>query len=200
MKALIFDFDGVIVTTSDFSYDILHEIKPSLSKERFLRMFDGNVNHGLQRENITSKLLINYFFGKYSTKIMKVDPVAKIDRVIRKTSESCTLFIVSASLTFIINEYLEKNNLRRYFEDILGNDIAYSKTEKINSILEKYTPEDCLFITDTLGDILEGKKSKVKTIGVTWGYHDRGSIERGNPDSIVTNPKELLEKLQSSFL
>lgn len=73
-----------------------------------------------------------------------------------------------------------------------------SKIIKINSILKKYNiePNDTVFITDTLGDIKEAKECGVKSIAVTWGLHDRETLEKGNPVAIIDDPRELLRVIE----
>jgi phosphoglycolate phosphatase len=52
--------------------------------------------------------------------------------------------------------------------------------------------EDCLFITDTLGDIKEAHHMKVPTVAVTWGYQSIETLKKGAPPRIVNTPQELL--------
>ena len=64
--------------------------------------------------------------------------------------------------------------------------------QKINDI-QKYDIDtsSCVFVTDTLGDILEANKLGIKTIAVDFGYHERARLERGNPFAIVSDFKEI---------
>ncbi len=92
-----------------------------------------------------------------------------------------------------------KENIKKYFSDILGTDVHKSKIVKIKSLLEKYNikPENAVFITDSLGDILEGNECGVKSIGVTWGIHHRETLEKGNPIIIIHSPMDLLTTVQN---
>ena len=56
-----------------------------------------------------------------------------------------------------------------------------------------------IFITDTLGDIREAAQVAIPAIGVTWGFHPRARLEKGNPLVIVDTPKELYEKVSEFF-
>jgi len=70
-----------------------------------------------------------------------------------------------------------------------------SKVEKFKYLFKKYKlkPEDCIFITDTLGDILEGNKVGVRTIAVDFGFHKRDRLEKGKPFKIVSSFDEILK-------
>lgn len=101
--------------------------------------------------------------------------------------------IVSSTITPPIHSYLEKNNLRHYFDSILGADVERSKVVKLQSVQELHPNREMYFITDTLGDIREAEKVGIKSIAVTWGYHDKAMLEQGNPRAIVNTAEELTE-------
>jgi len=110
-----------------------------------------------------------------------------------KLKDNYKLSIISSSWGDIISSFLKKENLTNYFDDILGFDVHTSKVVKIKSLLEKYNvlPKDAVFITDSLGDILESNECDVKSIGVTWGLHDKKTLEKGNPVDIIDDTREL---------
>lgn len=49
----------------------------------------------------------------------------------------------------------------------------------------------CLLITDTLGDLKEASLAGVNAIGVSWGFHDRRTLAKGNPFRIINKIEEL---------
>ena len=51
--------------------------------------------------------------------------------------------------------------------------------------------KDCIFVTDTLGDIKEAIKCNVQSIAVTWGFQPKERLLKGNPYAIVETPEEL---------
>jgi len=112
-----------------------------------------------------------------------------------------TLIVISSTFTSPIGQYLQKYNLAHYFDEIMGGDVHKSKATKINMVLEKYkvTSADCVFITDTLGDMKEAAACDVKSIGVTWGFHERERLERGEFFAIADSLKELSEGINSFF-
>ena len=117
--------------------------------------------------------------------------------VLQKLSENFELIIISSTLTAPIKEILEKEDLNKYFTEIMGNDVHKSKIEKIKMVFDKYqtNPGECVFITDTLGDIKEANHMNVKSIAVSWGFNHRETLEKGNPMKIVNDPEELLSVL-----
>lgn len=107
--------------------------------------------------------------------------------------------VVSSSPDKYIINYLENKGIGKYFNEIFGSDVYKSKVIKINNILEKYSvsPKDAVFITDSLYDILDGNGCGVRSIGVTWGLHDKKELDKGNPIVIIDNSKDLLNAIQN---
>ena len=56
-----------------------------------------------------------------------------------------------------------------------------------------FKEKECIFVTDTLGDILEANEVEIPTIAVDFGYHERERLEKGKPTKIISNFEELLE-------
>ncbi|MEI8270919.1 MAG: HAD hydrolase-like protein, partial [bacterium] len=109
------------------------------------------------------------------------------------------LIIISSTHTESIKKILEREKVSEYFTEILGVDVEKNKIIKTNLVLEKYKilSKDAVFITDTLGDIREASKCGVQSIGVTWGYHEKETLEKGNPVAIINNPIDLINNIQN---
>jgi phosphoglycolate phosphatase len=121
--------------------------------------------------------------------------------LIKSIGNDYWLAVVTSSINSPVQAYLEKHELSRYFDDIMGADIHKSKVRKIQMALKKYDlePQDALFITDTLGDMREADKAAVESIGVTWGFHDADHLSRGAPMALVHSPQELLAEIPGAF-
>ncbi len=128
-----------------------------------------------------------------------MDP--RIKDVVLNLSQKFLLFIVSSTNTNPIRAFLKQNNLENCFREIYGNDVHASKVEKIGILLKQYTldPKDCLFITDTVGDIREARKCNVDSVAVTWGYHSREMLEREKPVAVVDRSEELGDFISKRF-
>lgn len=60
-----------------------------------------------------------------------------------------------------------------------------------------FKKDECIFITDTLGDILEANEVGIGTIAVDFGYHERKRLEKGNPLKIISKFEELIETVKN---
>jgi len=119
-------------------------------------------------------------------------------KLILDLSNKYHLAIVSSSKTNLIEKYLDQNEIRGKFDLILGLEVGQSKIEKLKKVISHFGVQtrDCLFVTDTLGDILEGKRAGVHSIGVKWGFHSEEIMRRGGPLAIVDKPGEILELIE----
>ncbi len=196
-KAVIFDFDGVIADTFEFHREHFKEyLDVSLSKKEYQDWQRGNVYDG--KGKVSSEDLIRYF--KMIVEDHKnVKIFQGMSELIKKLKDDYDLFIVTSSSDINTINWLKKENIFDCFMEILGVEFDRSKVVKLNHILEKYELEkdDVLFVTDTSGDVFEANKVGVKSIAVTWGFHDREILAESEPFAYVDNVEELGRKVES---
>jgi phosphoglycolate phosphatase len=196
IKAIIFDFDGVIENTFDICFSIDKERHPKLTKEKFIEKFMGNYWENIPKSD-KNPLAIRKFENKYKKRIknIKINPVMK--KILKTLNKKYNLFIISSTGEGNMLLYFKVNKITKLFKDVLGRESGLSKIEKFKKIFQKYnlTSKECIFITDTLGDIKESQNVSVKTIAVTWGFHDIDLLRTGHPYKIINNNKELLKTI-----
>ena len=203
-KYLLFDFDGVIADTFIPAFEINKVICPHITEDEYRKRFEGNINDW---KDLASKHDENCrhdidFFAEYKNKIkdgIKIFPGMK--NVVEILVKEYTLILISSTITVLIQEILEINNLSQFFKEVMGNDVHKSKIEKIKMVFSKYNinSDNCLFITDTLGDIRESTKVEVGSIGVSWGFNETKTLIEGKPFRIVNTPEELLIAISEYF-
>jgi phosphoglycolate phosphatase len=84
-----------------------------------------------------------------------------------------------------------------YFDFVLGKKDGIKlkpDPECVNILLGQLgvLNTECVYVGDTLTDMLTGKGSGMFTVGVTWGFRDRAELMSGNADAIIDRPDELL--------
>lgn len=201
-RILFFDFDGVIVDTYRMSLEIHQKENATLDEVDFRKYFEGNVNDTMEEERKKHPgVSILNFFSKYRRGVFKYPVVSGMAEVLHELSSLAPLIVVSSTQSSIIAEYTEYHGIRKYFLEILGNDVHPSKIEKFKMMMAKYavSPMDCLYVTDTLGDIREAREAGIESIAVLWGYHPKETLEIGKPLAIVSNPSEITEAARRYF-
>jgi len=202
MKLLLFDFDGVLVdslevyekTVSLCLEKINHPLKRG--REEFLELFDGNFYEMLAQKGVDLDKFMKTSVDILSqVKYNEIKPFNAMWPVLQELKKNHCLIVISSNDTPTIREALRMYGFEDIFQEILGSDFMLSKKDKILYAIKKYSvmPEDIYYIGDTIGDIKEGKQAGIKTIGVTWGWHDKIKMASSNPDHLVNDPQELLQ-------
>jgi phosphoglycolate phosphatase len=187
---LIFDFDGVIADSFDAVFKITQLQSPETTREQYAAKFKGNIN----KTNPVGKDGHQFdFFSHWEPLVKKQGVFTGMPEAINQLAKSLPLAIVSSTTTKPIKEFLQTHKLYDFFTHILGNDVAHSKVIKINMLLKKTNtkPTAAIMITDTLGDLKEARQTGIHTIAVTWGFHDKTTLAKGNPTAIIDHPHQL---------
>ena len=191
-KLVIFDFDGVLVNTLDMALAINKEIRPTMTKEEYLRKHEGDVLSAFDTLRDAIHTGID-FFTEYHKRLRHHDVIPELAEIVRDLAKRYVLVIISSMLTQTIREYLTQQRLAVYFDDVLGKDVVPSKTTKLVMVCAQrgFAPAQCAFITDTLDDLRAAAEAGVPSIAVTWGYHTAETLARGNPAALVHTPDRL---------
>ncbi len=203
-KFILFDFDGVIADSFKIAFETAQVRCPAITEVDYRKKFEGNINEVRPLETFHNGDC-NHDLDWFNLYIPRMKSECRLfagmKEIILTLEREYRLIIISSTLTFPIEEFLSLNDMREHFDWVLGNDVHKSKVEKIRMVFEKYKVDakDCLFITDTLGDMEEATKMDVPSIGVTWGFCTSETLIRGNPLILVDTPKEL-EKAISEYL
>lgn len=196
IKIIIFDFDGVIINEYSMHYELNKKQITGLTEDEFKGLFEGNVH--LQREKLKSRdtgFDIKSNFNEYK-KTIKIQ--SDIKESLKQLSKKYILGIISSAKESGALQCIKNSELENSFSFIYGDETHKLKTEKFNLVLERFkvSKDECIFITDTLGDILEAKKVGIKTIAVDYGYHIKETLLKGNPIKIISNLSEIEDVLK----
>lgn len=199
-KFVLFDFDGVIVDSFQAAMEVNALIYSDFTEDDYRKNFEGNVNDKNVPWGNRRKSDID-FFTEYAQRLPKQKIFDGMIEVIDSLGKKYNLAIISSTTTDLIQKYLEIHKLQQYFLEILGNDVHKSKTEKIKLVFEKYktNAKNCIFVTDTLGDIKEARVAGVESIAVSWGFNIRDTLKKGNPLAIVDKPGDIESLIEKYF-
>jgi len=197
LKAVIFDFDGVLHNTFNFHRAKIKEFTgKDISEDCYKDIHDGNFyenEDNLIRDTDWSKY-VKYIHPEQSRLKIKDE----IRDVLKELSKKYELFIISSGGSRNISDCLGNNGILNIFTEVLGLETNKSKIDNFKFILERHAlkSDECIFITDTLGDILEANKVRVKTIAVDFGFHSKERLKRGEPYRIVSCFGELMPVIE----
>lgn len=203
-RSLLFDFDGVVVSSFDLCLSLNKKIfcASELTPEKYRQEFEKNIFESIKNNDAAvNQQLLEQYMDAYTAGIQKYRCVPGMKELIIRAAEQFRLAIVSATYNRSIQSFLEQHGLTEYFCEILGGDVGHSKSKKIAQFCNDWqtTPQECLFITDTLGDLHEAAAVSTPSIGVTWGFHTPETLKKGQPIAIVTTPTELSDQIYQHF-
>jgi len=180
MKALFFDFDGVIkdsVSVKSDAFEILFsefgtEISTKVRKHH-------EANGGMSRydklpiylswvEMMPTEALVEEYSNRFSNIVKQqvVDSkwVAGVVEFIKKNNCKQEMFVVTATPQSEIEEILKALDLSRYFTEIIGS--PTKKTEAVHQIINKYqlNPEKTVMIGDSMPDYLAASENSIEFI------------------------------------
>ena len=125
-------------------------------------------------------------------------PIQKdMANVIKKLSKKYKLVLISGNFNHIVKSFLRKHGIANCFKLVIGGDKIRSKLKKFKMCKKmlKAKNDEILYITDTVGDLKDGKRMKLLTMATSWGYHSKTELKKLRPNYIVNKPKEILEIL-----
>lgn len=187
------------MNSKDLTIEIIKEFWAECSKEELEKLFINNIyeNEVFLKIWNDNKEEIGRMFNE-RTKPETFYPFAK--RLIVDLSEKYNLFIVSGAPTKKLVNHLDLIESTSFFNEILGCDVSMSKVDRFKMIFERgFDKDDCLFITDSLGDIKEANEVELNTIGVVWGMHDELILQKGNPCFIAKDVNELEQYISNNL-
>src|SRR4030043_737109 len=127
LKAIIFDFDGVIADTFDLSVKICRENGKKLTRKQYRDHHNGNVYKEpvvIFTEEDSEK------FYQRRREMASAEHLFPLANQIRELARKYKLVVLSSSREEIMHMYLSLGGIDNYFERILGKETHKSKIEK----------------------------------------------------------------------
>ena len=204
-KLFLFDCDGVLVDSLKVFEGTVRECldvigQPIIkSREDFLDLFDDNFYTAIVQKGVDLDAFM-HAAGPILARINydEMKPFEGLLPVVAAMNRRHPLVIISSGGAKTIRSQLIHFGFDGCFEAILGSDFLLSKIDKINHAVSEFQAarDQTYYVGDTTGDIREAKTAGVKTVAVTWGWHNRERLAAVQPDFMVDKPLELLNILK----
>ena len=202
MALIIFDYDGVLADTLD---DLIHFGQQACDQL--------GVKHVVTKDDLSNlevmsfatygracevpehlvdefvKISLNLFAEKKSPPTI----FAGMREIIQHFSSNHKLAIVTTNSSQNVNLFLTQHGLDNLFHAVYGVDTPGSKAEKISLARERFMEESIFMIGDALSDIRAAKEAGVTSIAVTWGHQSLETLQRGEPNYVISYPNKLTE-------
>ncbi len=113
------------------------------------------------------------------------------------------LFITTSKPTVYTEAILKHFGLYDLFEFVSGSNLdgtRGTKAEVIRTVMDKHglKESETVIIGDRKHDIIGGKETGIFTIGVRYGYADKGELESAGADWIANTPMDIVRIVEES--
>lgn len=209
MKAIFFDFDGVVIDSEPLmryafskSYSIHYGDTSKCPIEEYLSHSGDAFNRIMQRLGLSKDLYPD--FKRISTEnidMIKIFPHITEFLISCKQAKMKTALITGKDSVRTI-QILNKFNIRQYFDLLVCSDMVKQpkpNPESIITALDKLQVKanDAFMIGDSLYDMIAAKRAGVKSVGVLWGIIKNDQLFKElNVDYIIKTPKDLYSILE----
>jgi HAD superfamily hydrolase (TIGR01549 family) len=213
VKAVLFDWDGVIADSVSFqhewlayccgkfgksySFSSIDDLKANF-KEPFTKVYDS---FGFSWEKDKSEILP--LFDEFMSKknIPMYEGMKGTIALLKE--ESVKVAVVSSNRPHVIVPKAKEYGIYSLLDSIVGYEGDESMLKPnpgmINLCLKqmKVIAKDAVYVGDLPSDIKAAKSAGIGSIGVTWGYSKKDRLKLHEPDFIAEKPKDINEFIRS---
>ncbi|MFK8039153.1 MAG: HAD hydrolase-like protein [Crocinitomicaceae bacterium] len=205
-ETIFFDLDG---TLCDSLEGISNSIRKSLStcgvnnpKEKMIQKMIGMpLSVSLKRNYFPKdKLLLEKAMKAFSHHYNEIGIFESklypgIKQLLSSLSQESRLIIITAKPTLLAKKVAKHHKIDTYFESIKGQEFSSVHFSKFKMIKDSLPSGKSIMIGDKGSDILAGKKNKIYTAGVTYGYGKFKELKKPDPDCIIKSVEDLEQLL-----
>ena len=209
IKAIIFDYDGVIVDSVAIGLKSHQEIAKHFGIPQFKSLEEFRKSQTTDYKVLWRSLGINTEdkFNAVRSIYKKIHKDGKpqlipgVKELLKKLSSAYKLAVVSATYRDIIEKNLKEHSLESYFSHVItADDVEEIKPspEGMLLCLQKLNikPEEALFIGDMVIDIQMGRAAGVKTAIIpTYSWNTKADILKNNPDIVLESHNHIIKVL-----
>ena len=226
LRALIFDFDGVVVDSEPLIFELTREMAAqkgwTISEEdyfqNYLALDDRGIverlyqSHGLVADRATRDELVQWKFHQYARRIRNgLPPLPGAVEFVRRVAARFPLAIASGSLRSEVEHLLTKLGLRESFQLLVTSDDTenskpdpeiFLKARAGLNLLARFQEEplkasECLVIEDAPAGVRAAHSAGMKCLALA---HSRPARELAHADWLVGGFAEVdLEAIEKAF-
>ena len=187
VASLILDFDGVIADTYKVYVDFLVKKLNFSQKKAENRMQKSSTEIIKRKKGLVNKILEKLYYHSFFKFLKNHQNLLFEERMKEIQSIKLPKAILTRSYAhvckFILEDYFSD------FELVVGKETTSNKVKGMELIFAnpKFEPKSCLFITDTVADVVEVSKifPKDQIFAVDWGFNQTELLEQHLPKNQI---------------
>ncbi len=204
---LLFDFDGTIADSIHLGLKIANNMAPDfglepISEEKFAQVRSMSIPKALKLLKIPFYKVpkaVTRALSEYRHLIHELEPVAGIPEMLRELRDlQCPMALLTSNTQENVRHFLTQHELD-YFDWIEGTSGMLKKHSSIRKQMKKHSlrKENVLYVGDEIRDVTAAKKSGIRVISVSWGFHTTDLLSSHDPDYLVEKPQEIVQVVKS---
>ena len=209
IKAIIFDYDGVLVDSRDVGMKAYKAIADTFGRKAFASMADfQRVQKMSFKETFTqwgasTEQRIKeaeQLYRKVTTENReKITLIPGIKSLLQQLSKRYTLAIVSGTYRELIKPMLQHHDIEQYFSQVVTRDDVQNPKPHPEGLLAclrrlNIKPQETIFIGDMTIDIDMGHAAGVQTaILYPFSWNSMEDLKERNPDMLIEKPEDIFQ-------
>ncbi len=198
---IVFDFDGTLADSLGPALEVFNRIAPGLGLRPIA---DVEAARAMPTRQLLRQLGVRFWRLPRVVRAFQAAAAEHADRlrlhdgvtgVVRGLSaRGHRLGVLSSNREETIRACLRANGIEGAFAFVIGYPKLFGKAKALRRILkqEKLDRGGLLFVGDELRDLEAGRKVKVSTAAVTWGFQAEPLLRDAGATYLVRRPDELL--------
>ena len=207
-QIIIFDFDGTLADTLHTVVTITNRLSGEFgysptNPETLAQIQNLSSWQIIQQSGISLfklPFLLKRVISELNQDLQQIDLFPTIPEILRQLQEqNYTLYIVTSNSKINVITILSRYGLVNNFKNIYSGINLFGKHKVINQLLkqEKIEPQQAIYIGDETRDINAARKSKIKSIAVSWGYNSAEVLAHHHPNALISHPSELIVAIEN---
>lgn len=200
-RLIVFDFDGTLADSLGPALAIFNRLAPSFGLSAITDLEAARATptrqllkqHGIRFWRLPK--LIRAFQSAVAAEAHALKLHDGLSGVLKELADrGYRLGVLSSNREDNIRSCLRANGIEDRFAFVIGYPKLFGKAKALRRILkaERVPRADVLFVGDELRDVEAGRKAKVATAAVTWGFHAEPLLAASGATFVVHHPADLL--------
>ena len=205
MKAILFDWDGVLIDSADMYFQLYVQLTRHYSKylpvktlDEFRNWYNPAWENNYLEMGFTEAdlpAIADFIHQRVDYASLKLFP--GVNSLLASLHRDFRIAIVSTTPKEIIESRLQADDLQHYIDFITGNDGVSEKVSKIAGTLKILDCRQAVMIGDTPLDIASGQANHLPTIGAAYGWVSAERVRQARPTITVDSSLQLEEAIRS---
>ncbi|MBN1282356.1 MAG: HAD hydrolase-like protein [Proteobacteria bacterium] len=199
---VIFDYDGVLVDTTEFLEEQVHLKLAELgydipwSVDEMRNLFDENIIVALIEKGLSPRDMCTIW--EHIQKVSQgvdVRLCKGVEPMLAALASKCSMAVISSNSTQAIRDVLSKKGILQSFFMVSGGDEEMGKVERMRRCMQSCGTkiENTFYVGDTVGDVREAHEAGIAAIAAAWGLHPAERLAGAQPEMIINDPSELVD-------